>query len=189
MQTKDIMEVALKNIKRDDILKTSLFELEGSEATDEQKEVFNDMLSSVNDTLMAICYLYLPQKAKENIVVENKTFLYSNLSKTLIDVLKLKDKHGVFHKFSTYPTYIKCDNGEFEITYSYQPDILENLTDEVLIVDKNISVNLLASGAVANFYLKRGLFEDSNMWESDFKKQIVLCKKTKQIFEMKVKEW
>ena len=185
MKAKEIVEISLKNIKREDILLTSLIATGGTSYTDEQKEVFDDILASLNDSIMAISYIYLPQKMKEDIVVENNKYNYSSLSKTLIDVVRIKDKCGVLHKFFTYPTYLKCDNGEFEITYTYQPDIIENLNDDIQLENKNVSSRILMIGTVANFYLKRGLFDESLLWEKSFKEQIALCKRKKYVPQMK----
>ena len=189
MKAKDVIEISLKNIKREDILSTSLITTEGSTFTDEQKEVFDDLLCSVNDCVMSICYIYLPQKMKEDIVVSNKIFNYSSLTKTLIDVVRIKDKIGVLHKFSTYPTYLKCDDGEFEITYTYQPDVVQVLNDEIDLENKNISLRALMLGTVANFYLKRGLFDESSVWEKLFHEELTACKRKKYIPEIKARKW
>lgn len=189
MKAKEIMEIVLKSIKREDILSTSAFIEGGTVCTSEQQEVFDDVLSSINDSIMAISYIYLPQKMKEEIVVSNNQFSYQDLSKTLIDVVRLKDKAGVLHKFCTYPTYLKSDNGVFEITYTFQPEIVSSIDDDVEIENKNISSYVIGLGCVANFYLKRGAFDESVIWEHAFKEQINACKRKKYIPQIKVREW
>lgn len=189
MEAKQIMELALKNIKREDVLKTSLFVTGGTSPTDEQQEVFDDIFDSINDSLMAISYIYIPQKTKEEVVITNGQLSYESLSKTLIDVVRIQNKCGVSQKFLTYPNYVKCSNGTFEITYTYQPDVLEDIDDELDIENKNISPQLVSLGTVANFYLKRGLFDESLKWEKMFKEQIVLCKRKNYVPEIKGMVW
>ena len=106
MEAKQIMELALKNIKREDVLKTSLFVTGGASPTDEQQEVFDDIFDSINDSLMAISYIYIPQKTKEEAIVTNGQLSYESLNKTLIDVVLILDKCGVSQKFSTNISFL-----------------------------------------------------------------------------------
>ena len=189
MKAKEILELSLKSIKREDVLKTSLFIQNGTNPTDEQQEVFDDLFFSVNDALMSISYIYLPQKMKEEVMVQNGQISYQTLSKTLIDVVRIKDKYGVLQKFLTYPTYVKCPNGLMEITYTFQPSVVTNLTDDLEFENKNISSQMIMFSVVANFYLKRGLFDESEVWEKMFKEQVLECKRKKYVPEMKKRLW
>lgn len=189
MKAKDVLVYSLRDLKREDIIPTSLITLNGTTPTSEQQEVVSDLMSSLNDTIMSISYIYLPLKTSENITVENGKFLYQNLSKTLIDVLRLKDIYGINHKFSTFPTYLKCESGRYEIIYTYQPELITQISQDIDLSKNKLSERVIATGCTANFYLKRGMYEDSNCWEKIFERQIMLGKNPKYIPELSYRRW
>jgi len=185
----DVLKICLNDIKRDDILTTNLFLENGSQPTDEQNEVVNDLIFCLNDAIQTIAYVYHPLKTYENIVVQNGTFLYSNLTKTLIDVIRIKDNNGISHHFSTYPTYFKCENGTYTLTYTYQPQLCEALDDEIDLSEDKITERVLACGSTSQFYLKRGMFKESNMWETYFERLLSAMKYPKSILDMPMRRW
>ncbi|MBR1925632.1 MAG: hypothetical protein IJ837_02130 [Clostridia bacterium] len=185
----DVLKFCLNDIKRDDILTTNLFSENGDEPTDEQKEVVNDLKFCLNDAIQSIAYVYHPLKAYENIVVEDGTFSYNNLNKTLIDVIRIKDSSGISHHFSTYPTYFKCENGTYTLTYTYQPNLCENLSDTIDLSEDKITERVLSAGCTSQFYLKRGMFKESNMWETYFERLISAAKYPKSVLDMPLRRW
>lgn len=189
MTVENVLKFSLKDLKREDLLSTTYFNQQGVVPTAEQTEVVNDLIDSLNDVILGVAYIYYPLKTFEIINVTNEQFEYKDLSKTLIDVIRLKDSLGVSHNFTTFPSFIKCKNGRYTLTYTYQPSLVQNLSDEIDLSENKITEKLLSIGCTANFYLKRGMYEDSNYWQSYFEKMILLAKNPKYVVDLPCRGW
>jgi len=190
MTVSDVLKLVLKNISREDVLKTNLFDSGSAvEPTTEQSELAEDLTTCLNDTIQSIVYVYLPLKKVENITVSDEVFDYANLSETLIDVFKLKDENGVQQKFTTFPSFFKCANGNYTITYSYAPDVVTELADDLVIPEGKVNERVLATGCTSRFYLKRGMYQDANVWDVSFQRFMLIGKRPKHIPEMSSRGW
>lgn len=190
MTVSDVLKLVLKNISREDVLSTSLFnsESETLPAT-EQSGLTEDLITCLNDTIQSIVYVYHPLKKIENITVENECFNYSDLAETLIDILKLKDENGVSQKFTAFPTFFKCRSGKYTVTYSYVPDIVTALADSLVVPEGKVNERVLATGCTSRFYLKRGMYQDANVWDVSFQRLMLIGQRSKHIPEMSPRGW
>lgn len=189
MTVSEVLSLTLQNLSREDVLETDLFDENGQEATDEQEELVSDLIKCLNDTIQSIVYVYHPLKTKEEISVLNKTFLFNNLSKTIIDVLKLKNKNLVNCPFQIFPTYLECENGNYTITYTYQPEEVSGLDDEIDIPQGKVTSRILATGCTSRFFLKRGMYQDANVWDVSFQRLMLVGKHPKNVPEIAPRGW
>lgn len=190
MIVSDVLKITLKNISREDILETKIFdESSTQEATSEQQKVVDDLVCALNDTIQSIVYVYFPLKKLENITVTNGQFDYSSLTKPLIDVFKLKNKDGVSQKFTTFPTFFTCPSGSYTITYSYAPTMVNALTDAITVPEGKVNERMLAVGTTSRFYLKRGMYQDSNVWDVSFQRLLLVGQRPKHMPKMDARGW
>lgn len=190
MLASDVLNLVLKNISREDILKTKLFD-ENSEAlpSDEQNTVVEDLLTCLNDAVQSLVYIYFPLKKLENITVDNNQFEYQKLQETLIEVLKIRDANGVNQKFTTFPTFFTCPSGKYTITYSYAPKHISKLSDSVVVPREKVTDRVLATSTTSKFYLKRGMYQDSNAWDLAFQRMMLVGQRPKHIPKMDSRGW
>lgn len=190
MIVSDVLNLVLKNLSREDVFNTTLFDNQSlNEPTDEQKLVFNDLIACLNDVIQSVVYVYHPLKKLENIEVSNEQFDYSKLSETLIDVIKLKDVNGVCAKFTTFPTFFKCKNGKYTITYTYAPKMIEKNSDVIIVPEGKVSDRILATGTTSRFYLKRGMYQDANVWDISFQRLLLVGQRPKHTPKMDARRW
>jgi len=190
MTVSDVLKLVLKNISREDVLSTTTFDSSSEIApTTEQSKLISDLIACLNDTVQSIVYIYHPLKKVENITVTDEQFNYSDLSETLIDIMKIKDASGVSERFTTFPSFFKCKNGKYTITYSYVPDMLTSLTDVLIIPEGKVNERILATGCTSRFYLKRGMYQDANVWDVSFQRLLLVGQRPKHIPEMSPRGW
>lgn len=190
MKVLDVISLALKHISREDILSTTLIDSNSiTQPTDEQTSVYNDLLSCLNETVQSIAYMYFPLKHIENIKVVNKSFNYSSLSKTLIEVVRLKNDLGHLTKFVSFPTYFSCPDGNYTITYTYSPDYLQSNNQDIEVQQGKVDERILSFGTVSKFYLKRGMYQDANVWDNSFQRLMIVGQRPKHMPQIPSRGW
>ena len=189
MTVSDVLKKVLKNINREDVLKTSLFSETNTQASEEQQELVQDLIDCFNDTLESVAYVYHPLKTKETIVVENGKLNFSLLSKTLIDIVSLKDQNGIDVSFVMFPSYAECLSGKMEVAYTYLPDAKVNLSDEIDFPKGKVTARIFATGVTSKFFLKRGMFQDENVWDISFQRLLLVGQRPKHMPTLAFRGW
>ena len=190
MTVKEVLTLVLKNLSREDILSTSAFNTSSqTELNEEQKDTIENLINCLNDTIFSIAYIYLPFKTTEKIKVTNETFDYNQLDKILIDIIKIKDENGVNIKFTTFPTFFRCKNGNHTITYTYSPQQVSTLSDTLPIEEGKISTRTLAVGTTSKFYLRRGMYQDANAWDLSFQRLMLIAQRPKHMPKISSRGW
>ena len=183
----DVIKFVCKNLGLDELL--SVQELGGTETADaDQLKQIESFIDCVNDVNQSIAFMYLPLKTYENITISNKKFAYSDFSKTLIELLSLKNEAGLKQKFYTYPTFITCENGSYTASYTYVPNYVSNLSDTIEINQK-VDARTLAYGVVAKFYLLKALFSEANAWDARFQQALLVASRKKGEVKMCGRWW
>ncbi len=189
MIVSDVLNKVLKNISREDVLKTSLFTENGSTPTDEQQELVAELIDCLNDTIESVVYVYHPLKMKETIQVFDNQLNFLQFSKTLIDVVSIKDKNGIAVPFVVFPNYIECQSGTFDVVYTYLPDVVLTLSDEIEFPQGKITARILATGVTSKFFLKRGMFQDANVWDVSFQRLLLVEQRPKHMPNLASRGW
>ncbi len=188
MKASDVLELALKKISREDILNTTLFG-KAETVSDEQQSVVDDLVVALGDTISSIAFLYHPLKKVENITVQNGQFDFSELSRTLIEVIRLKRENGTTEKFTTFPSFFTAPNGNYTITYTYAPSTVIGLEDVVEVPNGKVDARAISTGCVSRFYLKRGMYQDANVWDVAFQRLMLVGQRSKALPSMPKRGW
>lgn len=187
MIVKDVLKIVSAELDFTDLLNT--IELGGSNVvTEEQYAQFKYLINCVNDVNHLISFMYLPLKTTENIIVSGNVFNFSQLSKILIELISVKNENGIKQNFQTFPTFFKCKNGKYTITYTYSPDYVSSL-DDALDVSSKIDAYVFASGVVARYYLQKGLYADASAWDTKFTQGMLVAQRRKDGVKMPSRGW
>ena len=190
MTVLDVIKLVLTNISREDLFATTIFDSNSeAEPTSEQDELVKDLISCLNDTIQSVVYVYHPLKKMEKISVSEEQFNFADLSEKLIDIIRLKSESGVAEKFITFPSFFKCKKGEYTITYTYAPEPTNTLADTLVVPEGKVNERVLATGCTSRFYLKRGMYQDANVWDVSFQRLLLVGQRPKHIPTMKARGW
>lgn len=173
MDIKNILKLACLFLGKENL--ENLTELGGlqSSTSAEQKEL-NFLLRCLNLTYSEIASDYIPLLKTENVSTTDGKIVFSNLSKNLCEVKSLKDSGGFKVSYKLYPDYIFADGKDFEITYSYLPEVLENFSSSLENFSKKISEKILAYGTAMEYCFISGLYDDAQIWEKRFKDALMV---------------
>lgn len=188
MTVSDVLELALKKLSREDILNTTLFGKTDT-PSEEQQGVIDDLIVALGDTLSSIVFLYHPLKKVESITVENGQFNFTELSRTVIDIIRLKRENGTSEKFATFPSFFTAPNGKYTITYTYAPSTVTGLEDIIEVPQGKVDDRAIAIGCVSRFYLKRGMYQDANVWDVTFQRLMLVGQRPKTLPVMPKRGW
>lgn len=180
MKVKDILEKTCDFIEEGD-LKIALLE---DNLTSEQQILVDKLVRYFNYVQNEVATEYLPVVHKENIIAENK-LEFSNLSKTINEILYIKDKQGKRISFRSFPDKITFEGSIVEVTYSFIPN--ENtLNEDVLFL---IPERVYSYGIAREFYLFEGITDRATMFENRFKNSIQNLLKKGRNRVLPVREW
>ena len=187
MIVKDIVKLVCKHLNLNDLLQIT--ELGGtSTSTEDQQAQINQIISCINDVNHLIAFMYIPLKTTENITISNNKFNFSDLSKNLIELISVKNNNGIKQKYNTFPTFLECSNGNYIITYTYAPALIEELTDTIDVSYK-IDDYAFANGVVARYFLYKGLFSDASAWDTKFAQSMLVAQRKKSGVKMPPRRW
>lgn len=183
----DVVKLVCKNLGFDELLATTT--LGGQTVpTEENAKQISTLIDCLNDVNQSIAFMYLPLRTYENITVQNGKFLYSNFSKTPIELLSIKNEMGIKQKFYTYPTFFTCDDGVYTANYTYVPEYVSALTDSVEINTK-VDARTVCYGVIARFFLLKGLFAEASAWDAKFQQALLVASRKNRSVKMCGRWW
>lgn len=174
MQAKDVAKLMAQFLGHNDLLQTT--QLGGqTAATSEQQQKLNVYLTCINDVVQSLGISYFP--LKDNVVLnsENNFYSYSLFTKTLLQIYKVIDFNSKAKiRFKSYPEYFTANSNKIKVEYCYQPEFVTNFNDDLDVVNGQVSVRMIALGAVARYYLIDGLYTESTAWNNMFERAILI---------------
>ena len=187
MKVKDILNAAA-----DLIQSSSLFEELSNE---------NMLNSRVSDSSILInCLNVVLNDISTNYFEIKKTFQNSTTSKILLknilgkydlkEIISVKDMTGVETNYKISDGYILTEKAGFTMEYTVFPLNVSSFDDEVSYWD-NISLKsfVIAQGVVSEFYLIKGCFEESQIWERKFRQTMHNIVTSKKEIVMPARRW
>lgn len=144
------------------------------EPDDETKQQINQLLIFMNYVLREITKNHFPLSQKETISSDQDGKIYfSKLKRTAIQIKDVKNFLDLSCHFEIFPDHLKVDNAntEYKIFYSFAPKTVNSLDDEVEL-PFGVDYFVVCFGIASEFALLKGLYEESQMWESKFNSEL-----------------
>lgn len=188
MTAKNIIKTACVFLQKDELLDVT--ELDGQEtATSSQTKELEHLLRCLNLVISEIASDYIPLINREKLTPVNGKIQLSSFSKDLIDVLQVKDKFGIKTNYKLFPSYIETIDGDVEVTYSFQPTALSNLSSEMEQFSQKISERVVAYGVAMEYSFICGLHDDASIWEKRFKDGLIIASRKKSDIRLPKRRW
>lgn len=183
-----VVELTATYLQLEEVLEME--ELGGTEVnpTELTQKNLELLVRCVNLVYQELATDYIPLKHAEEITVSSGEFLFENLTKSIINVLSLKNLDGENKKFKIYPNAIKVENGTYQIEYSYLPSEV-SLGNEVEAFSGRISERILAYGVASEYSFISGLFEEASMWKKRFEDAVLIASRKKSPLRMPTRRW
>ena len=166
MSIRDILISALRRIGREDL---AVDMEDGGEPLGEGYDVVQTLLYCINATEDELARYYFPLKCTETLISNDKTFYFSNFSRTPVRILNV-ESGGREVKFKLFTNYITADAEKIDITYCYAPakKTVDGTGEFGGIGDGNIT----ALGAAAEYCLICGEASLAEVWETRYREAI-----------------
>ena len=188
MTIKSILKIAGLFLNKNDMI--SALDLENiSSASQSVQDEINFLVKCLNLAYQEVASDYIPLLYKEKVTLTDGKLNFSGLTKTIVDVVSLKDKNGFRVKYQSFPSYLQTNENEVEITYKYQPEDLTSLSSTIESFAGRVSEKLLAFGTLMEYCFILGLYEDAEIWEKRFKDALLVRSRKKSGMKLPSRRW
>ena len=188
MTAKDVIKHAVMYIGEWNLLSTTT--LGGSDTPDDQqKDKLEILLTCVNDVVETLALMYFPLKYEEKVQNNTGFVSFSELSKDLVDLIKVVDKYGYELGYDTFPTYFEAPKGEVTVVYNYAPAEVDDFTDTLEVAGDKVTLRLLSIGVASRYFLIMGMYSDAEAWQTMFERAILVASRPKTAKFIKKRRW
>lgn len=147
------------------------------------------MVKCVNMTVSEIATDYMPIRCVESVAAVNGVIVLDTLLNRLIKVISVKANGGDV-KWRIYPEFIKiedCVNSKCDIDYCYLPEQVS--LDGNVNLPAQITPELMTFGALAEYCLIGGRYEDSMIYDRRYKESLKEACRNKKEIRVKARIW
>ncbi len=188
MNVQDVIKIALPYLNEFELLETTT--LGGTDTpTEQQTAKLNTLLACVNDIVETLALKYFPLKTEENINNSTGKVLFSSLTKPLIDIVKVVERHGFTADYAVFPTYFETSKGEITVIYNYAPETVDAFTDTLEVTGEKVTARIVALGVVSRYYLINGMYADAEAWQNMFERAILVSARPKNMRTIRKRRW
>ena len=157
--------------------------------TASQTSTIDTLLNCVNDVVETLAIMYFPLKYEEEIISSSGVINLSSFTKTVCEIVSVKDEHGFEVDFTLYPTYIKTKIGRNNYQYCYIPSRVSSLNSNLEVCADKVSIRLVVLGVVSRYYLMQGMLGDANAWQDVFNTTALALQASKRNQVIKKRRW
>lgn len=126
----------------------------------ENHDDFATLERCANLVISEVCCEYAPPKFTQSVTPSNGIVTFSSLQKDILEFVSATDAYGNELVVKVYSDYIKVPLDTEYITYTYIPKRLTSL-EQVPVGDRRITDRVFAYGAVAEYCLIAGRFDEA----------------------------
>ena len=189
MEIVNILKNACVFLQKDELLEITEFGGEEDSTEKQQKEV-SMLLRCLNLVYNEIATAYIPLIATETISTSNGEVKLDNFSKKVLDIRRIEDKYRFRVNYKLYPDKIFINQGgEYKITYSYQPEELESLEDDMESFSEKLTERVISYGVAMEYSFISGLHDDASVWEKRFKDGLLIATRKKSGMRLPSRRW
>ena len=188
MKVLEILRLASRQMQLDNVL--SMLNEEEVASAETTRDI-NTLTRALNMVVQDIAYTYISLVNTEKLSVTDGKLYYISLEKPIIDIISITTTHGNKLKGKAYPDSIELPikEGNVTISYSYAPEVLTELTQEVPSFNNKLNADTLSFGTCAEYLFMLGVYDDARMWESRFKNNLFVSQSTKREVRMPERGW
>ncbi len=188
MKAIDIIKLAARYIGQKDLLATTT--LGGETApTIQQTETIETLTECVCDVVETLAVMHFPLKYKEEISIDDGVLNFSDLEKSVCEVIKLEDEFGMNVEFEAFPQSIHAPKGNYTITYNFIPERIDGLNSTLEVNMEKVTPRLLTLGVVSRYYLFCGMYSDAEAWQKTFLSLVLSQQRSKRNQVIKKRRW
>ncbi len=188
MEIVNIIKNACVFLQKDELLETT--ELGGvSVSTNAQKKELNILFRCLNLVYNEIATDYIPLIKTEKLSSNNGEILFSSLTNNILDIKRIEDKYGIRVNYKLYPDRILTTDGEVSLTYSYEPEELEDLESTMESFSEKLTERVCAYGVAMEYSFISGLHDDASIWETRFKDGLLIAVRKKSEIHLPARRW
>lgn len=172
---KNILIKTSELLNRDDIIKELNSKIEGK--SESIKMDIARLISYYNYTIEKLCREYFEITFSETASSDSyRRISLQNLKYNPLKIIKIirNQQEVFFSEFSTY-VLVPNENTDYEIVYSYIPNQLTKLDDE-LILPKGVSEKIICYGIASEFLASKNSYTQSEYWNNKFMLEIFKSK-------------
>ena len=174
MKLKEVIKSACESIGLDDVL-SHIDDLEISSAIQSK---IDGLIAHFNRVQEEIASEFIDVVANESIVADGE-ISFSNLDNQILDVIYIRNNDGKKVNFICYPDKVTFDGTSKEILYTFVPDELDQITDDIVFL---VPKRVYGYGIAREYFIKEGLSDKAQIFEEKFKNSInLLLQKDKKI--------
>lgn len=166
MTIKEIVKCAFKLLGREDIIS----QIDEGVISAEEADNVQTMLYCVNAVENELARYYFHKTYTQSFSSKKGEYYFSAFEHRPLKILSVK-AHGKSVDFSRTPYLIKCEYNEIEVEYEYLPEKKE-LENGSFYEENELSKELIAYGAAAEYCLISGAVQLSKLWESRYREAI-----------------
>ena len=188
MEIVNVLKNACVFLQKDELLELTEFGGE-TESTESQQKEINILLRCLNLVYNQIATDYIPLIQTEKVVSINGEILFNSLSKKILDIKRIEDKCKLRVNYKLYPDRIKTINCEVYITYTYEPNELQELTSTMETFSEKLTERVMAYGVAMEYSFISGLHDDASIWETRFKDGLLIASRKKSEMRLPSRRW
>ena len=188
MNVKDVIKLAATYLQLEDVLNMNILGGEELLISEQTQKNFNLLFQAVNLVYEEIACDYILLRQEDKVVVENEMILFSDLSKKISQVLRLKNESQKNCAYRLYPSYIKIPNGIYELEYSYIPTAV-TIDDNLETFSNKISARVISYAVASEYALINGLYDEATTWKKRFEDAIGAVVSKKSAIELPCRRW
>ncbi len=191
MDVKEILRLAVLFTDQKELLEDEYFLTtvpEEYEIDEEKQEKIKELLECLNLVYGEITTDYLPLEFKEQVTFSGDKLDFNTLSKTLTNVVGLKNSLGKNLKFKIFPTHIEAKVSKAELSYYFQPEPLE-LTSSISLFGQRVPARVFAFGVAMEYFFLQAQSTEALIWENRYKNALLGLIRKKHNITLPSRRW
>lgn len=164
MLVKDIIKLACEFMDKAELAE----KMEVSQLDEDETKLINELLRCFNLIREEISTEILPIVKVDKLKTQNLKIDFSDFSFEPVCIMAVKDSYGRNVRHRVLENSLIAFASEVEVWYSIKPEILQ-ITDDF---SSTLPERVFAYGIVREYYIKKALYKDAEVWEERFKNSI-----------------
>lgn len=165
MKMKDFVKEISYLLEMDEIYNTDLDNIQANSPS--AIRLVENLARCINMTIGEIASYYVPIVRQREYRDCDGKIANGSINPTLIEIVKIVDKNGEVLEYEQYPKYIKVNAKDFNVHFTAIPRPYK-LDEEVEYVDSQLPRAVIYQGAISEFLLAQGDFEQAVLWRERY---------------------
>jgi len=182
MLVKDILKLTCEFLDNKDL---ALKLLNNESLSDDEQKIVDDMLVCLNLARDEVSTEILPVVKIDKLKTQNLKVLFDDFSSYPISIFAVKDSFGRSVRHRVLEDGLIAFANEIEVWYTTKPEKVE-LNDKF---SSTLPERVYAYATAREYYIKKALYKDAEIWEERFKNSIELLDRKKSSITLPRRRW